>query len=100
MCLEGLRKSLKKHQFPGYLITDLNNIYYFTGFKDVPGAMLALIIPIEDSPTLLTPPLSYAAAQEQAENCEVQKIPERLHPTQLWQPNKCDSRLESKRHRI
>jgi Xaa-Pro aminopeptidase len=77
MRLEALQKNLKKKQFSGYLITNLNNIYYFTGFQDVPGATLALLVSMDDPSILLTPPLSYVAAQEQAENCVVQQYPER-----------------------
>lgn len=75
MRINGLKKRLEKKRLDVFLITNLNNIYYFTGFKDIAGTELSLIVPIDDPPLLLTPPLSYVAAHEQAQNCIVEEVP-------------------------
>jgi len=75
MRISALTKSLEKNQLDGYLITNLKNIYYFTGFMDIADATLNLIVPLDGTPILLTPPLSYMAAREKAEGCVVEEVP-------------------------
>jgi Xaa-Pro dipeptidase len=74
MRIEHLQENLLKNALNGYLVTNIQNIYYLTGFLDVPNPYLALFIPVNTDPILFTPPLSYAAAQENAENCIIQKV--------------------------
>lgn len=75
MRIDALKKNLEKNQVDAYLITNLKNIYYFTGFMDIAGAELSLLVPVDDVPILLTPPLSYIAAREKAGDCLVEEVP-------------------------
>lgn len=72
--INNLKNELKMANLDGYLTMNLKNIYYFTGFMDISGAILSLIIPIDDKPILLTSPLSYFAASEKAKDCSVKNI--------------------------
>ena len=72
--INNLKNELKKANLDGYLTMNIKNIYYFTGFMDISGAILNLIIPIDDKPVLLTSPLSYFAASEKAKECSVKNI--------------------------
>ncbi len=74
MRIELLKSEMKKSNVDGYLISNINNVFYFTGFMDVSDATLSLIIPLDGEPTLLVPPLSYAAAKHNASNCLVDVI--------------------------
>lgn len=74
MRIQQLREKLFSTALNGFLITNIQNIYYLTGFLDVPNPYLALFIPLHADPVLFTPPLSYAAAQESAEGCVIQKV--------------------------
>lgn len=69
-----LREELNKSGLNGYVITDINNIYYFTGFLDIPDAKLCLIVPLNEEPILFTNPLSYSAASEKARGCIVKLV--------------------------
>ena len=53
MRIERLKEELKKENVDGYLITNVKNIYYFTGFMDISDASLNLIIPSQGKPILL-----------------------------------------------
>jgi Xaa-Pro dipeptidase len=72
--IQRLREKLHLTALNGYLITNIQNIYYLTEFLDVPNPYLALFVPLQADPILFTPPLSYAAAQESAQNCTIQKV--------------------------
>ena len=74
MRIERLKEELKKENVDGYLITNVKNIYYFTGFMDISDASLNLIIPSQGKPILLAHPLSYTAAMEKVANCVVKEI--------------------------
>lgn len=74
MRIQRLREQLFKTTLTGYLVTNIHNIYYLTGFLDVPNPYLALFIPLHADPILFTPPLSYAAAQESARGCVIQQV--------------------------
>ncbi len=74
MRIKRLRENLFKNALDGYLVTNVQNIYYFTGFLDIPNPYLALFIPLHTDPILFSPPLSYAAVQESAKNCMIQKV--------------------------
>jgi len=71
---KALRKALNKSDLSGYIITHVNNIYYFTGFLDIPDAKLCLIVPLKGEPILFTNPLSYSAAFEKARGCVVKLV--------------------------
>ncbi|MCK5403522.1 aminopeptidase P family protein, partial [Candidatus Bathyarchaeota archaeon] len=74
MRIELLKNEMIKSNIDGYLISNINNVFYFTGFMDISDATLSLIIPLDGEPTLLVPPLSYAAAKDNASNCLVDVI--------------------------
>ena len=74
MRIELLKREMIKSNADGYLISNINNIFYFTGFMDISDATLSLIIPLDGEPTLLVPPLSYTAAKDNALNCLVNVI--------------------------
>jgi Xaa-Pro aminopeptidase len=69
--VDTVRKGLRDENLDGYLVTDVKNIYYMTGFLDISGATLNMLIPQEGKPMLLVTPLSLEAATSQAQNCEV-----------------------------
>ena len=70
-----LRSESEKRQLDVYLVTDVKSIYYLTGFLDITGASLALLIPTQGEPTLSTMPLSFDAASSQAHYCAVKAVP-------------------------
>lgn len=72
--LERLKDAIKKANMDGYLTTSVKNIYYLTGFMDISEATLVLITPVDGDDILLVQPLSYEAANEQAEGCIVKNI--------------------------
>ncbi len=74
MRIELLKNEMIKSKADGYLISNINNVFYFTGFMDVSDATLSLIIPLDGEPTLLVSPLSYTAAKDNALNCLVNVI--------------------------
>ncbi len=74
MRIELLKREMLKSNVDGYLISNINNVFYFTGFMDISDATLSLIIPLDGEPTLLVPPLSYTAAKDNALNCLVNVI--------------------------
>lgn len=74
MKIERLKEELTKENVDGYLITNIKNIFYFTGFMDISVAALHLIIPSKGKPILLAHPLSYIAAIEKVANCVVKEI--------------------------
>jgi Xaa-Pro aminopeptidase len=74
MRIDLLRTEMRKNNVDGYLISNINNVFYFTGFMDISDATLSLIIPLDDEPTLLVQPLSYTAAKDNALNCRVKVI--------------------------
>jgi Xaa-Pro dipeptidase len=74
MRIQRLREQFVTAALNGYLVTNIQNIYYLTGFLDVPNPYLALFIPLHADPILFTPPLSYAAAHESARNCTIQRV--------------------------
>jgi len=74
MRTEALREELNKSGLSGYIITHINNIYYFTCFLDIPDAKLCLIVPLKGEPILFTNPLSYSAAFEKARGCVVKLV--------------------------
>jgi Xaa-Pro aminopeptidase len=80
MRIKALKKSCETRQLDAYLITDLKNIYYFTGFLDIAGAALRLLVPRDGSATLFVPPLSYEAARATAGNCLVEAVPKGVKP--------------------
>ena len=80
MRITTLKNSLEKHRLDAYLVTNLNNIYYFTGFQDIAGATLSLLVPLDGAVTLFAPPLSYEAAREKAGNCIVEEVSKGVKP--------------------
>lgn len=69
--LDNVRKKLLEEKLDGYLVTDVKNIYYLTGFLDISSAVLNMLILPEGEPTLLVTPSSFEAATSQARNCQV-----------------------------
>lgn len=74
MRMNRLKKEMSKSKADGYLISNINNVFYFTGFMDISDATLSLIIPLDGEPTLLVQPLSYTAAKDNASNCQIEVI--------------------------
>jgi Xaa-Pro aminopeptidase len=74
MRIEQLKSEMRKSNTDGYLISNVNNVFYFTGFMDVSDATLSLMIPLDGEPTLFVQPLSYTAAKDNALNCRVNVI--------------------------
>ncbi len=72
--LKTLRKKMLEAKLGIYLVTDVKNIYYFTGFLDVADAVLRLIVPLDGQPILWTHPLSYDLATEQSKECAVERV--------------------------
>ena len=72
--ISALRMELQRQQLDAYLVTDVKSIYYLTGFLDITGAPLSLLIPKQGMPTLLTMPLSFDAALEQTHDCTVKSV--------------------------
>ncbi|UCH01822.1 MAG: aminopeptidase P family protein [Candidatus Bathyarchaeota archaeon] len=72
--INKLKTVLEKGEIDGYLTMNVKNIYYFTEYMDISNAHLNLIIPVDNSPILLTPPLSYVAASEDAKECHIKNI--------------------------
>jgi Xaa-Pro dipeptidase len=56
------------------VVSDVKSIYYLTGFLDIAGASLSLVVPVEGEPTLLTMPLSLDHASAKAQNCSVKSV--------------------------
>ena len=73
--ISALRSDVEKRQFDAYLVTDVKSVYYLTGFLDITGASLSLLVPAQGDLTLLTMPLSFDAATSQARNCSVKAVP-------------------------
>ena len=74
MRVEALRESMVQSNIDGFVISNRKNIFYLTGFMDIAGAALHLLVPLDGDATLLTKPLSFTAASESARNCDVQAI--------------------------
>jgi Xaa-Pro aminopeptidase len=72
--LDNLRKKLRADNLDCYLVTDVKNIYYLTGFLDISSAVLNMLIPSEGEPTLLVTSLSLEAAISQVRGCQVRSI--------------------------
>ncbi|MEM2921282.1 MAG: Xaa-Pro peptidase family protein, partial [Candidatus Bathyarchaeia archaeon] len=69
-----LRTQMQKQGLDTYLVTDVKSIYYLTGFLDIAGASLSLILPAEAEAVLITMPLSFEHALADAKNCYVKNI--------------------------
>jgi len=80
MRIESLKNALKKTDADAYLVSDLKNIHYFTGFRDTSEAMLTLLVSFGDA-TLLVSPLSMTAATENVKNCRIRGISSGEMPT-------------------
>jgi Xaa-Pro aminopeptidase len=86
MRVEALRETMVQADIDGYVVSNRKNIYYLTGFMDIAGAALHMLIPLDGDATLITKPLSFTAASAAARNCHVQavgieeKIADRLLP--------------------
>jgi Xaa-Pro aminopeptidase len=74
MRVGALREAMAQAEIEGYVVSDRKNIYYLTGFMDIAGAALHLLVPLDGDATLLTKPLSFTAASEAARNCHVQAV--------------------------
>jgi Xaa-Pro dipeptidase len=72
--ISALRTELQKQQLEAYLVTDVKSIYYLTGFLDIAGASLSLLIPSQGESTLLTMPLSFDAALAQTHESDVKSV--------------------------
>ncbi len=72
--MNDLITELKRAKIDGYLTMNIKNIYYFTEFMDISNAHLNLIVPVDSTPILLTPPLSYLAANEDAKECQIKNV--------------------------
>ncbi|MFQ6076679.1 MAG: M24 family metallopeptidase [Candidatus Bathyarchaeia archaeon] len=72
--IKALREGLAEANLDGYLVADVKNIYYLTGFLDIADATLRLIIPLDSDPVLWVLPLSHDLADEQSRGCTVKKV--------------------------
>ena len=72
--VEKTKGILRSRNIECYLTTDVKNIYYLTGFLDIPGATLNMLIQPEGEPLLLVTPLSLEAAISNAKDCVVEGI--------------------------
>ncbi len=72
--IENVRKALINENLDCYLVTDVKNIYYLTGFLDVSSATLRMLIPREGNPILFVTSLSFEAASSQACNCNIEAV--------------------------
>jgi len=57
-----------------FIISDANNVYYLTGFLDVPDAPNVLIVPQKGDPTLLVPSLGLEEAEDSVKGCDVEEV--------------------------
>jgi Xaa-Pro aminopeptidase len=74
MRVKALREGMKQTDINGYVVSNRKNVYYLTGFMDIAGAELHLLIPLDGDATLITKPLSFTAASGSARNCHVQAV--------------------------
>ncbi len=72
--IDALKEQSVASNIEFFLITDIKNVYYFTGFLDISDATICLIIPSGATPLLLTYPLSYELALEKAGGCTVKSV--------------------------
>lgn len=72
--VNALKEQLVASNVKCFVITDVKNVYYFTGFLDISDAAICLIIPSRGTPLLLTYPLSYELASGKAGGCAVQSV--------------------------
>lgn len=72
--IKALKKEMDKSGLNGYMMTDTKNIYYFTGFLDIPDAKLCLVVPLDGEPVLFASQLSYLAAHDKARGCAVKLV--------------------------
>lgn len=72
--VDNVRKALITENLDCYLVTDVKNVYYLTGFLDVSSAILRMLIPREGDPMLLVNSLSFEAATSQACNCHIEAM--------------------------
>ncbi len=67
---EALRASFRNEGLDGYLVTNENNIFYFTGFL----GRGRLLIPWEGQNRLYVQGVNYKAARQTAKNCTVELV--------------------------
>jgi Xaa-Pro aminopeptidase len=72
--VEKTKEILRSENIGCFLTTDVKNIYYLTGFLDILGATLNMLIRPEGEPLLLVTPLSLEAAISGARDCVVEGI--------------------------
>ncbi|MCJ7634228.1 aminopeptidase P family N-terminal domain-containing protein, partial [Candidatus Bathyarchaeota archaeon] len=72
--VDNVRKALITENLDCYLVTDVKNVYYLTGFLDISNATLNMLIPREGDPMLLVTSLSFEAATSQACNCHIEAM--------------------------
>jgi len=72
--VEKTKEILRSKNIDCYLTTDVMNIYYLTGFLDIPSATLNMLIQPEGEALLLVTPLSLEAAISNAKDCVVEGI--------------------------
>lgn len=68
--VKSLKASLRNKELDGYLVTNENSIFYFTGFLG--GAKL--LIPREDENRLYVQGVNYQAARQTAKNCRIELV--------------------------
>jgi len=71
MRFKSFMATLETLNIDAFLVSDVKNVYYFTGFRDVSNSALNLLITPKDEPILLVPMLSFSAANKNAKNCIV-----------------------------
>ncbi len=80
MRMTAVRKGCEQHHVDACVLTNLQNIYYVTGFLDIAGATVSLLVPLDGPATLFVPTLSYEAARAAAANCAVEVVPKGVKP--------------------
>ena len=71
MRVKSLKTALIKAGINAYLVTDIKNVYYLTGFKGISDAAVNLLVSLEDDPILIVSQLSLVEANEKAKKCSV-----------------------------
>jgi len=74
MRIKAFKGCLEGEGIDCFILSDVNSIYYFTGFLDVPDASNTLLVPLKDQPTLFVSSLSFKAAEDSANDCDIEEI--------------------------
>jgi len=74
MRIKAFKHCLEEESLDCFVLSDVNSVYYLTGFLDIPDASNVLIVPLKDEPSLLVSSLSFKAASDSATECVVEEV--------------------------